>query len=436
MEQSKKVRASSAKAQGLPGFWSPTDPNRPPIDGTVGQDLWKRADKVLPSKAMLLTRSARFAGFNVMPGFFAEAEGCRVTDVDGRRYIDFTGSNGPNLLGHRHPEILAAAAMQAEKGDMLPFFSSVMIELCERLLNWIDGYDWVIPLKRGSDATEVAMRIARAKTRRPDVILFKRSYHGSNKEQSIFYEGIPKDGVSHVPRLEWNDVNALDAYPADSSERVAAIMMSPLDQDSGVPCIFPTPEFISAIHRFRKRTGALIILDDVRAGFRMHPKGSHMAIALEPDMTCLGKALGNGYSQAALLGTETLRASAEQLLYTSTTIFSALCARASIATLDIYERDNVFDAMTRAGERLMTGFNAAAKKWGAEIDFSGPVAQPTMVFLNDPGQARGEEFSYEAARRGALFHPRETWMMSASHDDAAIDESIHIAEQAFETLSN
>ena len=136
---------------------------------------------------------------------------------------------------------------------------------------------------------------------------------------------------------------------------MAAILMSPLDQNSGIPCAFPSPEFIAAIHRFRERTGALIILDDVRAGFRLHPKGSQNAIGLEPDMLCLGKALGNGYTQAALLGAEPLRSSAEQILYTSTTIFSAVCARAAITTIDVYERINAFDTITRAGKRLIAG---------------------------------------------------------------------------------
>ena len=180
--------AASTSGKGrLPGYWSPTDPDRKPIDGPIGQDLWKRADKVMPSKAMFLTRSSRFAGYNVLPGFIAEAEGCRVKDVDGRSYIDFSCSNGPSLLGYRHPEIEAAAAAQTAMGDGVPFFSPAMIELCERLLIWTNGFSWVNPVKRGSDATELAMRVARVKTRRPNVILFKMSYHGSNKEQSIFF---------------------------------------------------------------------------------------------------------------------------------------------------------------------------------------------------------------------------------------------------------
>ncbi|MGI9288875.1 MAG: aminotransferase class III-fold pyridoxal phosphate-dependent enzyme, partial [Pseudomonadales bacterium] len=189
---SSEAAGGVAPADGkIPGHWSPTDPNRPPIDGPKGQDLWRRADKVMPSYAMFLTRSSRYAGYNVLPGFISEAKGCRVKDVDGRSYIDFTGSAGPNLLGYRHPEVEAAARAQANAGDLMPMFSPAMIDFCERVLQWTDGFDWALPLKRGSDATELAMRVARAASGRPHILMFKDSYHGSNREQSLLFEGTP-----------------------------------------------------------------------------------------------------------------------------------------------------------------------------------------------------------------------------------------------------
>ncbi len=431
-----EVAAGIAPTDGkIPGYWSPTDPDRAPTDGPKGLELWVRADKVMPSYAMFLTRSARYTGYNVLPGFIAEAQGCRVKDVDGRSYIDFTGSAGPNLLGYRHPEIEAAARAQADKGDLMPMFSPVMIDLCERLLQWTDGFDWALPLKRGSDATEVAMRVARAASGRPHVLMFENSYHGSNREQSLLFEGTPADALEHLSRLPWNDVAALDNYK--SGERVAAILMSPLDQPGGnYPTISPSPEFIAAINRFRKRTGALVIVDDVRAGFRLHPKGSHKAMGLQPDMLCLGKALGNGHGIAALMGTAAVRGGAERLLYASTYLYSAVCCRAGIATLDVYERDNVFATMQRSGERWVAGVQKAADKYGQSISMSGPATHPTLFYNNDPDMALMESFCSEAAKRGVLIHPRIWSFMSAAHDDASIDESIDVIGQSFEAMSN
>ncbi|MCK5680320.1 aminotransferase class III-fold pyridoxal phosphate-dependent enzyme [bacterium] len=418
----------------IPGHWSPTDRARPPVDGPKGQDLWKRADKVLPSFGVFLARSARFTGYNVWPGFIAQAKGCRVQDVDGRSYLDFYCGNGPNLLGYQHPEVEAAARAQTAQGDLMPNFSPVMIEFCERLLAWTAGFDWAVPVKRGSDATELAMRVARVATTRPHIIMFKHFYHGTNKEQSILYEGIPGDAQSHVSRLPWNDVKALDNFSTVNGEKVAAVMLNPIEQGSAVPTVFATPKFIAALERFRRRTGALIILDDVRAGFRMHPKGSHKALGLKPDLLCLGKTLGNGYSVAAVMGTEPLRGGAERLLYTSSYIFSAVCFKAGIVTLDVYERENAFEKMMRAGKRLLSGIKTAARKHGQNISFSGPPTHPTMLYDNDPRGALMERFCHESTKRGALFHPRLPWFLSAAHDDAAIDEGIAIADKAFATM--
>ena len=419
----------------IPGYWSPTDPERPPVDGPMGQALWRRADKVMPSYAMFLTRSARYAGFNVLPGFITDVEGCRATDVDGRRYIDFTCSAGPNLLGYRHPEVEAAARAQAASGDLMPFFSPAMIDFCERLLAWTDDFAWAVPLKRGSDATELAMRVARAATGHPHIVMLAHAYHGSNKEQSVLYEGVPSDGLAHVSRLPWNDAAALDDFRAANGEPVAAILMSPLDQPDGTqPTHAASAEFIAAVHRFRKRTGAAVVLDDVRAGFRLHPQGSHKAIGLVPDMLCLGKALGNGHAVAALMGTEPFRPGAERILYTSSYLFSAVCCAAGITTLDVYRRDDAFERMLRAGERLIAGIRAAAAKHGQKISLSGPTTHPTMLYEDDPDSIRMERFCHEAARRGVLIHPRIWMFMSAAHDDASIEESLQIIEQSFAAM--
>jgi glutamate-1-semialdehyde 2,1-aminomutase len=194
-------------------------------------------------------------------------------------------------------------------------------------------------------------------------------------------------------------------------------------------------EFVAAIKRFRKRTGAMVILDDVRAGFRLHPRGSHQAMGLQPDMLCLGKALGNGHGIAALMGTDAARGGAERILYASTYLYSSVCCRAGIATLDVYERDNAFATMQRAGERLLAVMRKAAKQHNQRMNFSGPATHPTLFYDNDPDTALMERFCHEAAKRGALFHSRIWSFMSAAHDDACIDETIDIVEKSFAAMS-
>ncbi|MEY4237965.1 MAG: hypothetical protein RL339_566 [Pseudomonadota bacterium] len=419
----------------IPGIDSAANIAGPPIDGPIGQALWTRADAVLPGRSMFMTRSARYAGQGVQPGFIDEAEGCRVRDADGRWYLDLNCGNGPNLLGYRHPEVEAAARRQAELGDLMPYFPSAMVDFSERLLRWSAGFAWALPVKAGSDATALAMRIARAARNRNKLILFRQAYHGNNAEQSLRHERHPASALDNLHRLAWNDPAALDAFPAEAAEDVAAIMLNPIDQPSGAPACEASTEFVGAIHRFRDRTGALVILDDVRSGFRLHPQGSHRAMQLNPDLLCLGKALANGHAVGALMGKEPLREAASSILYTSTYIFSAVCFRAAIATLDVYERDNAFAKILQAAERLRAGVLAAAGHHGLELRFTGPVTHPSVLFADDPGCIRGERFAYEAARRGLLFHPRLAWFVSAAHDDAAIDEAIAIADAALAAIA-
>lgn len=424
-----------ATQAGIPGHWSPTDPKRPPVDGPIGQDLWKRADKVMPSFAMFISRSARYTGYNVWPGFIKEAKGARCTDVDGRHYIDLSSSNGPNLLGYRHPEVEAAALEQLAKGDVMPVFSPQMIEFCERYLRWTDGFDWALPVKRGSDATELAVRVARTATGSPHLLMFDHTYHGTAAEQSLLYEGVPADGLAHTTRLRWNDVAALDDFKAKNGEPLGAIMLIPVDQPGGQHHTTPaTKEFIDALHRLRTRTGAAIILDDVRNGFRMHPKGSHKAIGLVPDIICLGKSLGNGHAIAGILGTQRLRKGAERLLYTSTYLFGAVAMRAGVVTLDIYERDNAFAAIERAGKRLMAGFTTLAAQYGQKVSVSGPAGTPTLLFDNDPKAVLMERLCHEMTKRGVLLHPRAWQMLSSAHDDDIMDEILDALKKSFASM--
>jgi glutamate-1-semialdehyde 2,1-aminomutase len=402
------------------------------VDGPRGREYWDRADRVLPGGGVYLSRSARFAGEDVQPGFIASAEGCRVTDVDGRSYIDFLCANGPNLLGYRHPQVEAAARRQMERADATSYFPPALVELAERLVARTPGMDWAIPAKNGSDVVALAARVARAASGRDRLLLFARAYHGFDPEWVPGGGGVPRVRRESVLRSAWNDVDQLGAIEKEAGTTVAAILLNPLDQNPGLDTVPPSIEFLQRIQEFHDRAGALLILDDVRAGFRLHPLGSQLELGLQPDLICLGKALGNGYAMAALLGTDALRGAARKLLFTSTSVFGAVALRAAIKTLEVYDRDAAFDRMLRAGERLRAGFLNAAARADHEIRYTGPPTMPTLLLENDGDGRRIRRFAREAALRGALFHPNLNWFLSAAHDDASIDEALAIALEAFE----
>ena len=377
------------------------------------------------------SRSACVRTYGVQPGFIASAKGCRVTDVDGRSYIDFLCGNGPILLGYRHPEVEEAARRQAEIADSATYFPPALVEFAERLVDRTAGMAWAAAAKNGSDVVGLATRVARAAKGRETIIAFDRAYHGFVPELALGPAGIPKAGQTNVIRLPWNNVEAFEQAVAQHTNDLAAILLNPMDQYPACDTEMASSTLIAAIESARNETGAAIILDDVRTGLRLHPFGSHITLGFEPDLLCLGKPIANGHAVSALLGTESLRDGARSVGFTATFCFAAASLKASITTLDIYDREDGFEKIQRAGERLRSGLQSAAGESGHRIRQTGPVTMPTLLFEEDPNLEKGRCFSREAALRGALFHPNLNWFLNTAHDDAAIDEAIQIAAEAF-----
>ncbi|MEE4361706.1 MAG: aminotransferase class III-fold pyridoxal phosphate-dependent enzyme [Pseudomonadales bacterium] len=401
------------------------------VDGPEGHALWARADRVLPGGAIYVSRSADFAGRGNLPGFIASAEGPFVTDVDGRRYIDFLCANGPMLLGYRHPEVEAAAARQQALGDSMSFYSPTLIAWIERLLEQFPGFAWGLVGKNGSDMVALALRVARVATERAMVVTFDRAWHGFDAELAARPDRAPDDRQAHLRRLPWNDVAALEHWFEEWGERTAAILLNPLDQALLHSTRSLSAPMAEALARMRTTYGCLIILDDVRHGLRLHAQGSHHVCALDPDLLCVGKAIGNGFATAGLLGRSAQRSAAAKIPFTASFAFGATACAAGIATLDVYARDQALARMERAGARLVDGLRRAAEAAGHGVEISGPATMPTLRFEGESSFSRGQCFVREAARRGVLFHPALNWFLSAAHDDAVIDEAIAVAADAF-----
>lgn len=402
------------------------------VDGPEGRALWLRADRVLPGGGIYRSRSADMAGRGVLPGFIVEAEGCRVTDADGRSYIDFLCANGPNILGYRHPEVEAAARRQAAQMTSASLFPKSLVEIVERLVDRFEGMDWGVVSKNGSEVVALALRVARQHTQRRLVVAFDKAYHGNDPElASAPSAGVLTDGTREVLRTPWNDPDALHAMADEHRDEIAAILLNPNQQLPLVATVDASPAFIAAIEAVRQRHGVQLVVDDVRHGFRMHPHGSHRTLGVEPDMVTFGKALGNGYSISALVGRAHLRKAARKILYTSTYMFETPPMHAAMAMLDVYDRERTFDHLQAMGARLRDGIVAAAASTGHRISYSGPLAMPTLLFDDDHDLVRGRQFAREAAALGAILHPVLNWFLSAAHTEADIDETIAIAAEAF-----
>lgn len=404
-----------------------------PVDGEIGRALWDRADTVLPGGGIYRSRSADMAGRGVLPGFIAAAQGCRVSDVDGRSYIDYLGANGPNILGYRHPEVEAAVRLQMETLTSASLFPPTLVEVVERLVARFDGMAWGVVSKNGSEVVSLGARVARQHTQRRGLIAFQRAYHGNDPELAASPPPGPlSQSTSEVKRLPWNDPQALTDYADAHGNDIAAIVLNPIDQTPMMDTAFADPDFLAAVKQVRERHGVQLVLDDVRHGFRLHPMGSHNILGLEPDLLAIGKALGNGHSISALVGQDHLRAAARKILYTSTYMFEAPPMQAAMTMMDVYDRDAVFDHMTAMGARLRDGLLSAARQTGHAVRYSGPVTMPTLLFKNDPDGSKQRSFAHEAAKNGAILHPLLNWNLSGAHSAADIDETIGIITRSFE----
>ena len=404
-----------------------------PVNGPKNEEMWARYDAVIPGGGVYVTRSARFAGRDVMPGFIESAEGCRLTDVDGKSYIDFNCGNGPNLLGYRFPEVDKAAFEQSQIMDLSAFFPAKMPDYAERLLEWAPDFDWAIFTKNGSDSTNLSLRIMRAAKNRPYIVLLKSAYHGFGVELALSPEAGLEEHQKFVIRVPWNDPQALLEVADQYGEQLAGLMLNPLDQNPVQETVDISPEMVTALKEFRRRTGALIAIDDVRHGFRIHPKGSHIHMGIDPDLLCLGKAQANGYATSTILGKEAVRAGAEEIQFTATYMFSPVSFVAGITTLNVYERDNVFQHMEDMGTLLKDGLEKIGRETGHEdIIMTGPPAMLTLLFSKDQKAKRARTFGRHAAQLGAIFHPTLTWFISYAHKQADIEEALDIARKAFE----
>ena len=222
------------------------------IDGHVGQSLWRRADRVLPGGGIYLSRSADMAGRGVIPGFIAAAEGCRVTDADGKSYIDYLGANGPNILGYRNPEVEEAVLSQMKSLTSASLYPPALVEVVEQLIARFEGTSWGLVSKNGSEVVSLGVRVARQYTQRRGLVTFVRAYHGNDPELAMAPPPGPlREATDEVHRLPWNDPQALLDHMHVYGSKTAAVLLNPLDQNPMMKTAFADPEFVSAIEEVR-----------------------------------------------------------------------------------------------------------------------------------------------------------------------------------------
>ena len=368
------------------------------------------------------------------PQFFQRADGCRLWDVDGNEYVDLMCSWGPMVLGHHHPAVDAAARRQAELGACMNGPGPILVELAELLVEMIPHADWVLMQKNGNDATTTCVTTARAGTGRRKVLVARGAYHGATPWCSPSVAGVTTEDRAHILHFDYNDIDSLERAAGEAKGDLAALLVSAFRHDFGRDQEMATPAFARRCRDICDAEGAALILDDVRAGFRLHLGGSWEPLGVRPDLSAFSKAIANGYPLAAVTGTERFREAATRIFVTGSFWCEAPPMAAAVATLTTLRDTGGIAHMAAMGERLRAGLDERSRAKGLRLRQTGPAQMPMVLFEDDADFAKGFVFCAAALRAGAYFHPKHNMFLSAAHTERDIDQLLDAAEVGFDAV--
>jgi glutamate-1-semialdehyde 2,1-aminomutase len=394
---------------------------------STDQQLRARARAVIPG-GMYGHQAAPGAAY---PQFMRGGRGARVWDVDGHEYVDLMCSYGPVVLGHRHPAVEAAAAIQAEQGDCQNGPGPVMVDLAELMVATVRHADWSIFAKNGTDATTMCCTIARAQTGKSKILVAKGAYHGAAPWCTPRPAGTTKADHENLIRYTFNDLTSVEEAARQAGDDLAGILVSPFKHDAGFDSELVDHGFARGLRALCDQKQAALILDDVRCGFRLHLGSSWEPVGVDPDLSAWSKAIANGRALAAVLGNDKFRDGAKSVFVTGSFWFAAVPMAAAIATIKALKEENAIEAMNRMGTQLRDGIVDQANSWDLPVNYTGPPAMPYLTFASDHDYELGSVFAAQALRGGAYLHPRHNWFVSAAMtgDDLAL--VLEATDQAF-----
>ncbi len=396
---------------------------------TESHALFRRAAAVIPGGIYgHTTPAATLPG--AVPYFAAQGSGCRYRDVDGNEFIDFMGGYGPMVLGYHHPEVEAAADTARRLGAAFNHPTPLLVELAEKLTARIAFADWAVFAKNGGDLTTWSLMVAREVTGCPKVLKIRGAYHGAHAWCTPGHGGLTPEDRAHIHDFPFNDVGALEALFIRHRGAIAGLILTPFHHPAFADSELPSPDFVAAANRLCREHGALLILDDVRCGFRLSIDGSHSVYGYTPDLAIYCKALANGHPISACVGRAAHKAAASRVFLTGSYWNDPAPMAAALATLAIVERDQIPRQLAARGQRFVDGFLALGRKHGIPLVASGPPAMPYVRVADDPSFMRTQQLCAAAIAEGVFLHPHHNWFMSAAHTESDIDDALARLERA------
>ncbi len=393
------------------------------------RELWERSCRVIVGGGQAHKRPVDFMNLGG-PAFMVRGRGSRVWDVDGHEYIDYLLGYGPIVVGHSDPQVNAAVQQQMEDGTVYSVEHPLEIDLAEKLIELIPCAEMVMYFVGGSGATMGAIRCARAHTKREKII--RCGYHGWLDWCVPDNPGVPRFNRELILAMPYDDLPALKKLLEDNQGQVAGVMVEAV-QGAG-----PSLGYFDGVRKLCDEHGALLILDEVKTGFRFDLGGAQRPLGIDADLATFGKAMCNGYPGAVVVGKRKVMEARTDTHLAATFHGDLLSVVAALTVIRIMEERDGIGYFQRVGRRLMDGLNTVFRETEALVKMVGFPPMPTVVATGDddpvpcPEKLRAEackQFCASLQRRGIYATPHP-WFLSLSHNDADIDRTIAIAADA------
>ena len=422
------------------------------------QSLYERALQIIPGGVNSPVRACKSVGAD--PLFIDRADGCLIYDADGNRFIDYIGSWGPMILGHRHPAVVEAINAVLGRGTSFGAPTDLEIQLAEMVIDAVASVDVIRMVNSGTEATMSAIRLARGVTGRDLVIKFDGCYHGHADTLLVAAgsgvatlgipgsPGVPQDVAGLTLSLPFNDIEAVQRVMDEKGDQVACVIIEPVAGNMGL--VPPAAGFLESLREVTEKHGVILIFDEVMTGFRVAYGGAQTLYGITPDLTCFGKVIGGGLPVGAYGGKKEIMSqiAPQGPVYQAGTLSgNPIAMIAGIATLEQLKKEGVYESLAEKSKRLATGLAEAARKSdiAARVDHVGSMLG--MFFtereVTDFEAAKTcdlDRFSafYQGMRQSGIYlapSQFEVLFLSAAHTDEHIDATINAAQQVLKNLN-